>query len=266
MLGQGVPALAQDRAETLADIRKQLVVLQVQMVRLRRELEPTGFGGATLPAVERQDQRVDLLEAEFRQLVKKVEYLEHRINRITEDGTRQIRDLEFRLVELEGGDLSQLGEGSMLGGDIENVEIAPLLADLDGNGEVSDLAVSERQLFDAAMQHLENGEFDMAASKFENFTISYPAGPLTSKAYYYLGETWASQGKWATAARAYLDSFNLAGETPTAARALYRLGISFGHINKKSEACVMLNEVWIRYPDSDVAEDAKAETALLECS
>ena len=42
----------------------------------------------------------------MQRLTSKSEELENRINRIVSDGTTRIGDLEFRLVELEGGDVS----------------------------------------------------------------------------------------------------------------------------------------------------------------
>ena len=44
----GAPAVAQDRAQTLADIRQELTVLYVEMQRLKRELSTTGGAGRRL--------------------------------------------------------------------------------------------------------------------------------------------------------------------------------------------------------------------------
>jgi len=98
---------AQD-AQTLADIRQELTILNTEMTKLRRELSTTGTaGGAQLPASVLE--RVGAMESELARVTSKSEELEHRINRIVADGTRRVADLEFRLVELEGGDISALG-------------------------------------------------------------------------------------------------------------------------------------------------------------
>ena len=57
------------------------------------------------------------MESELQRLTSKTEELENRVNRIVADGTRRIGDLEFRLVELEGGDVGALGQTSTLGGE-----------------------------------------------------------------------------------------------------------------------------------------------------
>ena len=94
-------ALAQDKTQTLADIRQELVVLNSSVMGLKRELSTTsGFG--TAPAGGTVLERVDAIEAALAQLTAKTEALEFRINQIVADGTNRIGDLEFRLVELAG--------------------------------------------------------------------------------------------------------------------------------------------------------------------
>ncbi|MBC7156703.1 MAG: tol-pal system protein, partial [Rhodobacteraceae bacterium] len=108
-------AAGQDRAQTLADIRQELSALHVEVQRLKGELNTTGLpaaagvGGDTLA-------RVDAIEQALARLTARTEELQFRIERIVEDGTNRIADLEFRLVELEGGDVSRLRETTTLGG------------------------------------------------------------------------------------------------------------------------------------------------------
>lgn len=107
-------SFAQDREQTLADIRQELTVLHVEVQRLNRELSTTGAPATSL-AGSSVLERVTAIEAELQRLTAQTEQLTHRVQSIVQDGTNRIGDLEFRLVELEGGDLSQLGETSTLG-------------------------------------------------------------------------------------------------------------------------------------------------------
>ena len=114
-------AAAQDRAQTLADIRQELSVLFVEIQRLRGELNTTGgvqgSGGAGTVLT-----RVDAIEAELRRLTSLTEDLQIRIDRVVTDGTNRIGDLEFRLCELEADcDIGSLGDTPSLGG----VEVQP---------------------------------------------------------------------------------------------------------------------------------------------
>ena len=88
------PLAAQDRAETLADIRQDLTVLYVELQRLKQELNTTGSAATNLAGTSIPD-RVDTLEAEVRRLTSKTEELQNRIDRIVADGTNRIGDLEF---------------------------------------------------------------------------------------------------------------------------------------------------------------------------
>ena len=110
-------AFAQDRQQTLADIRQELTVLFVEVQKLKRELSTTGAPQTNLGGTSALD-RLNTMEAELQRLTASTEELTNRVNRIVEDGTNRIGDLEFRLVKLEGGDISQLGETTTLGGDV----------------------------------------------------------------------------------------------------------------------------------------------------
>ena len=117
-VASALPTMAQEREQTLADIRQELTVLHVEVQRLNRELSTTGAPSPSLAGSSVLD-RVTAIETELQKLTAKTEQLQFRIQSIVKDGTNRIGDLEFRLVELEGGDLSTLGETTTLGGDIE---------------------------------------------------------------------------------------------------------------------------------------------------
>jgi tol-pal system protein YbgF len=254
-------AFAQTREETLADIRQELSFLFVEMQQLKQELSTTGAANG----VEGDTvlQRLDALEGELRRITGKTEELEFRIDNIVRDGTNRIGDLEFRLVELEGGDVSTLGETSTLGGDLTQTP-PPLVTTPPENG--SDLAVSEEVDFDNAKAAYDGGDLESAASLFTGFIEDYPGGPLTADAQYWRGEALAGLGEWSSAARAFLQSFSSGPENDLAPQALYRLGVSLDKIGQTEEACLTLNEVSARYPGVDAAARAEGTMANLGCA
>ena len=110
------PVLAQERQQTLADIRQELTVLHVEMQKLRRELSTTGGVNSNLSGTNALE-RLDAMEAEVRRLTAANETLTNRVDSVVRDGTNRIGDLEFRLCELETAcDIGQLGETTTLGG------------------------------------------------------------------------------------------------------------------------------------------------------
>ncbi len=256
-------ALAQDRARSLADIRQELSVLYMEIQQLKTELSTTGApsgsggGGSML-------ERVDAIEAALSQLIGRTEELEFRIDRIVRDGTNRIGDLEFRLVELEGGDVSQLGETTTLGGGAAPGGPAmPVPAETSGAGQ---LAIGEQADFDAARAALEGGAFADAASRFARFTDAYPGSPLAGEAHFLRGQALAQQGQTTQAARAYLTSFSGSPDGPRAPEALFELGVALGDLGQTAEACATLAEVSKRFPASPKAADAVTARQSLGCN
>ena len=110
---------AQDNNKTLADVRQDLNILYVEVLKLRRELSTTQTSSMISSNEASVLERLDGMEQELRRLTSETENLEFRVNNIVSDGTNRVRDLEYRLVELEGGDLSKIDYATTLGGDLE---------------------------------------------------------------------------------------------------------------------------------------------------
>ncbi len=229
-------AMAQDRTQSLADIRQELSVLFVEMQRLRGELNTTGGamgaggGGGTVLA------RIDAIEGELRRLTNQTEQLQIRVERVVTDGTNRIGDLEF------------------------------LLCELTPDCRIGDLAVAEQSDFDRARAAYENADFAQAAQLFEAFTQTYPGGPLSAEAHFLRGQSEAQQTAWSRAARAYLDSFTADPSGAGAGDALLNLGIALGELGQRDEACLTLGEVGARFPASPAATEAIAARARLTCT
>jgi tol-pal system protein YbgF len=267
-----VAAQAQD-AQTLADVRQELTVLNVEVQKLRRELSTTGgasvavTGGSVL-------ERVNAMESELQRLTSKTEELENRINRVVTDGTNRIGDLEFRLVELEGGDVGSLGQTSTLGGGEMPATMAPAtpvpapadpLANTSTPTNTAELAVGEKTDFERAKAALADGDFRSAADQFATFNQTYPGGPLGPEADLRRGDALDGLGDTREAARAYLASFSADPAGPVAAEALYQLGSSLGALGQTQEACVTLGEVASRFPTSPFVAQAQSERSVLAC-
>lgn len=257
-------AVAQEtRDGTLADIRQELTVLFVEVQRLKRELSTTGS-----PQVDTGSggvlDRVGTIEREVQRLTAKTEELEFRIDQIVRDGTNRIGDLEYRLVELEGGDVTQLGETTTLGGAAATTAATPPAAPAQANAP--ELATQEAADFARAREALDEGQFQSAAALFETFNQTYPGGPLSVEADLRRGDALDGLGDTREAARAYLQAFRGYQTGPLAPEALYKLGAALGRLGSQTEACVTLGEVPVRFPGSTSVAPAMAEMASLGCS
>lgn len=253
------------KGANIGDVRADLAVLNRQITELRAALVAQGPGSGLPRAAATPLTRLDQLEAELRRLTNRVDVLANDVTRITADASNRAGDMEFRLTELEGGDVSLLGKPAPLGGGVTAAPPAPpppAAAAPSGGG---DLAVSEQADFDAAKAAAAAGNNAQAAELFQNFLATYPGGPLASEAQFRRAEALAAAGQTQTAARAYLDAFSGAPQGPFAPPALLGLADSLGQLGKSREACLTLTEVSTRFPGSEAAAAAPGRRAALAC-
>lgn len=257
------PAFAQDRAQTVADIRGELAALAVELQALRSELVASGPAGMQAAGGVSALDRMNAIEAELVRLTSQTEALQNKVGRIVADGTNRIGDLEFRLCELEEGcDISSLPITESLGGGGTAAPAA--LPQATGTAQ-PELAMSEKADFDRAKGVLDQGDFRGAADQFAAFAQTYPGGPLTGEAHFLRGEALAQLGETSEAARAYLEAFSGQPDGPRAGDSLLRLGQSLGQLGQAQEACVTLAEVPLRFPGIPAAAEAEATMDNLGC-
>ncbi len=261
-----VPGAGQAQTtDTLADIRQELSVLYVEIQKLKRELSTTG-APATNAGAGSVLERVQSIESELQRLTQQTEQLDFRVQQIVKDGTNRIGDLEFRLVELEGGDVSQLGETTTLGGDSGSSSSVASGGTGTNTGSGTELAVGETADFEAAQAAFDAGKYTDAAAAFAAFNANYPGSPLAAKASLSRGKALDQLGDTREAARAYLASFSSDATGPVAPDALTELGAALGRLGQTEQACVTLGEVSIRFPQSSAVARSQQEMASLGCS
>jgi tol-pal system protein YbgF len=264
-----LPVHAQDRVQTLADIKAELGQLMAEFTALKSETVATGATGGSFGAGDAL-QRMDAIEAELMRLTSRAEEIELRLSRVVSDGTNRIGDLEYRLCEAtEGCDPASLPETPMLGGAADGAT-APVEPAISGDPAVPadggpELAMGEQADFDRAKEVLAQGDFRAAADLFATFAQSYPGGPLSQEAAFLRGEALVQLADTAGAARAYLDAFSGKSDGPFAAEALLKLGQALGDLGQVPDACVTLAEVPVRFPGTIHATNADLSRQGLGC-
>lgn len=259
-------ATAQDQ-QTLADIRQELTVLYVEIQRLKRELSTTGSPSAAIGGGSVLD-RVNAIEAQLTRLTARTEELGNRVDRVVRDGTNRIGDLEFRLVELEGGDISQLGQTTTLGGgDVPQVAAGAPQGGATAPGSVSgELAVGEAQDFKAANDAFAAGDYETAVTLLQDFNRNYPGSPVAAEASLKRGLALNQLGDTREAARAFLEGYSVDPAGPLASQSVLALGTALGQLGSTREACLTLGEIAVRYAGTPEVAQAQAEMARLGCS
>ena len=242
-------------AQSVERLQREVREIERDLAEVRDRLGmPQGAGRGA--AVSELIVRIDRLEQQIRELTGKVERLEFEQRRIAEDAARRFGDIEFRLTELEGGDVSNLAP-------------VPPLGSIQSEGERRQAAVSisERNDLDRAIEDVRQGRYDLAEDRLRTFLSTYPESPLEGEAWYWLGESQFVRGAYQNAARSYLEGYKADGSGEAAARNLMKLGVTLGRLGQTSEACLTLREVPRQFPQgpAEVLEKARAETDALAC-
>lgn len=245
---------AQDKDQSLADIRQDLGVLYIEIQKLKRELSTTQLPSG-LQSGDSVLERVNAIELELQRLTGATEQLDHRLKRVVEDGTNRIGDLEFRLIELEGGDISNLADTTTLGGEPELQEqTVPIEAP-------PELAVGEEADFDLAQSAFDAENYVEAAEMLSRFSQTYPDSPLISEAHLLRGKAFEAVEDYKASARAYLESYN----TLKSPDALQRLSNSLISLGQMETGCQMLSQVELLFPGTSQAAAAQSEMQRLQC-
>ena len=245
------------RAQTSAnDLQYRLSVIDAELADIRARVGGTGTvstgtvtsgGGAMLV-------RLDQLEAELRRLTGQIEELSFRQRQIAEEAARRFSDVEFRLTELEGGDVAILQPIPPLGSPRET--------------PTPTLAISEQGELDRAIEDVNQGRYDQGEDRLRSFLNAYPGTSLRAEAHYWLGESQFARGDFQNAARSYLSGYNEDRSVPIGPRNLYKLGVTLGRLGQRNEACLTLNEVRIQFPNgpADILGAAADESRNLNCA
>ncbi len=256
------PALAQDKAQTLADIKAELSVLMADFNMLKAELVQTGAASSGAAGGDAL-QRLDAIEAQLMQLTSKTEQVELKLSRVVSDGTNRIGDIEFRLCEAtEGCDIAAIGTTEPLGG--ETAIVAPVEPAATDTA-APEMAMSEQADFDRAKGVLASGDFRAAADLFATYAQSYPGGPLTQEAHFQRGEALTQLGETADASRAYLEAYSGKPDGSFAAESLLKLGQGLGVLGQVPDACLTLAEVGNRFAGTIHATNAQVSMSGLGC-
>ncbi|MEM8555960.1 MAG: hypothetical protein AAGF71_14185, partial [Pseudomonadota bacterium] len=98
---------AQDRTQTLADLRTELLAITNDLEALRGELDTSRFNQTAPVLAGSILDRINDLEGEVRQMTALAEEMTFRLQTGLNDIELQIQDMSFRLAELEGRDPTQ---------------------------------------------------------------------------------------------------------------------------------------------------------------
>lgn len=218
-------------------------------------------------------RRMESLEATIQRLTAQVERLEFDARAAQREADARLQDLEFRVIELEGGDpTAALRSAPETPGAAPPSQPAAPPAARDKPAAASPTApgpaplgtlrgaipAAERAAFEAARRDLETLGPTAGRDSFAAFLSDYPESPLTGEAQNLLGAAYAREGRHQEAARSFLIGVRDHGQTPKAAENLLGLARALTDLGRQTEACSALGELAARFPDAAPTTQAQA--------
>jgi TolA-binding protein len=219
--------------------------------------------------------RMTELESELRRLTARVEELERRLREHEADAEARFEDLDYRVIELEGGDpAAAFRSGAAEGAPVEEAEpetrggaaaeAAGLGAPPSDLGALSFEGPPPSPAFDAAMRDLGALGPDAGAESVARFVAEAPDDPRAGEAYHRLGRAYLAGERPEAAARAFLTGVRSYGERAYGAENLLGLGQALAALGRTEDACGAFLEVPVRYPGAEAATRRAAANAAAE--
>lgn len=247
-----------DRFQFL-QLKKQVEDMSTELNRMRNAIS-----GGNL------QQRFAALEDEISRLTGQIERLEFAVRKQEEDSKRRLDDLEYRIIELEGGDpsiLFQQDEPEQQGS-VAPSQPQSQTANVQSGQTLGVLTspISGQSDFDQGVAAAKAGDATTAQSLLQRFITANPGSPLIGDANFWLGESYYATGDFREAARRYVDVADLYPGAATAPQSLVKLGVTLSLLGQTDAACQTLAEVGARYPNAQAAQDARDEARRAGCS
>lgn len=234
----------------VADYRASLEEVQSQVNALREKAEEVRY------QVDRQIGQSSL------QGGQRVTDLETRITRMDDELRAQTallktREREFKVLReavfrATGGGAT--GLATRMGGEPEGTQIKPILRPAD----------SARSDYDAAWKSLEKKEYRGAIAQFIGFIKKHPKSDYADNAQYWVGESYYALKQFD---QAILEFDTVRRKYPDGDKvpaALLKQGFAFAELGDKVDARLILQELIVRYPESQEAVKAKQKVKALE--
>lgn len=282
MLWMALPAFAQEDAASLAE---RLERLERDVSFVQKQVYRQGGGGAehsTGGAPVNSGQalvRFTQIDEEMRQIRGLIEQVQFQNKQNAEALKKLSDDVDYRLRTLEQKAASV-------------AESAPPAAPAVGEEPEGKLPTDEEKKpasykpegkekaaltgndfpdanahYSHAFRLLNEKKFSEAAASFDAFVKKYPGDPLTSNAYYWLGESQYVRRDFTRASESFRKGFEVNPEGQKAPDNLYKLAMALSQVKRTNEACIVLGRVIEKYSETATRTAVKAQEARanLQC-
>lgn len=269
------PAFAQDSA-----LNDRLLRLERDVNFMQREVYANGATASSASApmdgagAAQVQVRLTQIDEEIRRLRGEVEQAQYLGGENRRQLTKMQEDFDLRLQALEQAQPVSAAMGGAAAAPAEAPAAAvETPAAYQPEAKKEERAVTgadfpdSNTAYNAAFKLLNAKKYSEAATAFDGFVKKYPKDPLTSNAYYWLGESYYARGDYTRAAEGFRKGFETSPEGQKAPDNLLKLALSLDKIKRSGEACIVLGQITGKYGDKSprTAQRADAERSRLQC-
>lgn len=253
---------ADDLQTKLEKIERDLLVLQRQVYRFNvADGQPEIKEAASSSEVPKAYSdylvsRMDLIDEALSMLTNQVEELQFKNQNLTERLERIVKDLEFRLYEIE----NQKKETSKEPIAVKKEEPVSNKTPLNNTQE-------PEKIYNQAYNELKKANYVKAEEYLILFMNDFSEHELAGNAQYWLGETYYVRGDFEKSAVAFAKCYEQYGKGNKGADCLLKLGLSMASLGNTAEACVAFKSLDQEYPKAlePIKKRNSAEINRLNC-
>lgn len=276
-----LPAFAQGDSAALAEridrLERDVSFVQKQVYRNGTE-GSTGGQGAPVSGGSAQ-VRFTQIDEDIRQIRGLIEQTQYQNRQLATDLKKLSDDVDFRLRAIEQKQADMQAAPAAPQGVIEAPVPEKQAADAEkkpanfkpDTKEKHELTGNDfpdaNAHYSYAFKLLNDKKFSESAASFDAFVKKYPNDPLTSNAYYWLGESQYIRKDYTRSAESFRKGFEVNPDGQKAPDNLYKLAMSLSQVKRASDACTVLKKVIEKYSETATRTAVKAQEARtnLQC-
>lgn len=262
-----MPAPLAAQAVDVAKLDRRVDTLESEMRAVQRKVFPGGNtrffepeipaqAAAAAPAAEAPPAstpiadltaRVDAVEGQLKTMTGQIEAMEYKLRQL-EDGQRRLKgDVEFRLTALEtpGGPAPPAAALPDLSAALAKPPAAAALKPVVQTAPAAPAAkpATEAAAWTAAYPKVTARDWPGVETAMSQFVADWPRSTRVPQAKYWFGRSFAAQGQYPQAAKAFLDVYQSAPRSTPAPDALIALAGALNAMTKPKDACQVLGEL-----------------------
>ncbi len=193
-------------------------------------------------------EEIDALRGDLQALQAAVEEGQFRDERRWREAEEEDRNLRLELEALKE-EIKSLQKAM--------AEINERIATATAPQEVPPSKETPEELYQRALQTLNQGDFQKARREFEEFMKRFPQSDLVDNAQFWIAESFYREGNYEEAILAYESLKKNYPKSNKIPDALYKQALAFEKLGDRNVAKTILKSIIQKFPDSDAAKRAR---------